>query len=274
MSIKSRIAERLDRWGFRRPLAAAASLAYPGRKFRVDAEGRWVNEQPAATFVSPTLHTNSYERVEAWVRENWGWDYLPKEGDIVVDVGAGIGEETIIFSKWVGASGRVISIEAHPATFAALESAVAASGLANVTPVQCAISDADGEISIDTGDHHVASSVMTGGNLKVPARSLDSLLAELGVTRVDFIKMNIEGAETLAMQGMKHWLGRLKAGCISCHDFIADLGGSDSFRSRVAVRAVLEEAGYELRTRPDHNDCWVRDYLYARLPKDQESNDG
>jgi FkbM family methyltransferase len=274
MSTISRIAQRLDRLGFRRPLALTASIFYPGRKFRVDREGRWINRQSAATFVSPTLHTTRFEDVEAWVAENWGWDYRPRPGDIVIDVGAGIGEETIVFAKWVGATGRVISIEAHPATFASLESAVTASGLTNVTLVQCALADEDGEISIESGEHHVASSVMSGAGVKVPARSLDSLLSQLGIDRVDFIKMNIEGAEKLALSGMKDWLGRFKAACISCHDFIADLGGSDWFRSKEVVRAALEEAGYALSTRPGHKDCWVRDYLYARLIKDIENDNG
>jgi FkbM family methyltransferase len=250
----------------RRPLAAAVTLAYPGHRFRVDREGRWMNIQARATFVSPTLHTSSYDHVASWVRDNWAWDYQLVPGDVVVDVGSGIGQETVVFSNWVAPSGRVVSIEAEPATFSALRATVEQSGCENVELIECAIMDADGEISIGIGQHHVANSVLYGGGEPVPARSLQSLLDQLGVDKVDFIKMNIEGAEVNALEGMGPWLGRCRAACISCHDFVADLGGGDSFRTKARVREMLERAGYVVRTRPDHPDIWVRDYLYAHLP--------
>lgn len=260
------VAERLDRIGLRRPVARVATLAYPESRFSVDSDGRWVNEQPQATFVSPTLHTASYAHLFQWVLDNWAWDYRPKAGDTVVDVGAGIGEETVIFSRLVGPSGRVVAIEAHPDTFACLRETVRRSGLANVTALQCAVADGDGELSIATADCHVASSVVEGGGTRVTARSLDSLTRELGLGEIAFLKMNIEGAERLALAGMAEVLPKVRSACISCHDFIADLGGSDEFRTREAVRPALEAAGFRIRTRPDDPQSWVRDYLYASRP--------
>lgn len=258
------VAERLDRIGLRRPVARVATLAYPASRFSVDADGRWINAQAEATFVSPTLHTSSYQALRDWVLDNWLWDRRLNPGDTVIDVGAGIGEETVVFSRLVGASGRVISIEAHPDTFACLERTVRLSGLDNVTIFQCAVADADGELSISTADCHVASSVVESGGVTVPARSLDSLAEELGLGDVAFVKMNIEGAERPAMLGMERLLGRLEAACISCHDFLADLGQSEDFRTKQDVRRALEAAGFSIRAREDHRQCWVRDYLYAR----------
>lgn len=258
------VAQRLDRIGLRRPVAKVATLAYPASRFSVDTDGRWVNAQAEATFVSPTLHTSRYDALRDWVLDNWLWDWRLKPGDTVIDVGAGIGEETVVFSRLVGEGGRVISIEAHPDTFACLERTVRLSGLGNVTTVQCAIADRDGELSISTADCHVASAVVEGGGIRVPARSLDSLAEELGLGAVAFVKMNIEGAERPAMRGMTRLLGRLEAACISCHDFLADLGQSQDFRTRAEVREALEAAGFAIRTRGDHPQCWVRDYLYAR----------
>lgn len=258
------VAERLDRIGLRRPVAKLATLAYPASRFSVDADGRWVNAQAEATFVSPTLHTASYRALHAWVLDNWLWDFSLKPGDTVIDVGAGIGEETVVFSRLVGPAGRVIAIEAHPDTFACLERTVQLSGLDNVTAVQCAVADADGELAIATADCHVASALVESGGIKVAARSLDSLADELGLGDVAFVKMNIEGAERPAMAGMTRLLGGLEAACVSCHDFLADLGQSEDFRTKAEVRAALEAGGFAIRTREDHSQCWVRDYLYAR----------
>ena len=49
--------------------------------------------------------------------------YQPKPGDTVVDVGAGMGDDTLVFSRMVGPSGRVFSFEAHPDTFRCLQKA-------------------------------------------------------------------------------------------------------------------------------------------------------
>lgn len=258
------VAQRLDRFGLRRPVARVATLAYPASRFSVDEDGRWINAQAEATFVSPTLHTARYESLHEWVLDNWLWDFSLKPGDTVIDVGAGIGEETVVFSKLVGEGGRVISIEAHPNTFACLERTVGMSRLGNVTTIQCAVAEADGELSISTAECHVASAIVEAGGIRVPARSLDSLAEEFGLGDVAFVKMNIEGAERAAMRGMAGLLARLEAACISCHDFLADLGQSENLRTREEVRAVLAAAGFSIRRREDHAQCWVRDYLYAR----------
>ena len=112
MSVLFRIANAAGRIGLTPWVARVASLAYRGSDFSVDDHGRWVNRQAEATFVSPVFHTKSYAAVNEWVLDHWTWGYLPRAGDTVIDVGAGIGEEAVIFSRLVGESGRVISIEA------------------------------------------------------------------------------------------------------------------------------------------------------------------
>lgn len=264
MSITFKIANAIDSIGLRRPLARAASLAYPSSKFSVDEEGRWVSRQPEATFVNSSLHTTTYSNIRKWVLDNWAWAYMPSPGDMVIDVGAGIGEEAVIFSKLVGEAGRVISIEAHPQTFACLQKTVQLSGLKNVSPVACAVADVDGDLFISTAEVHLASSIIgqTDG-IRVSARSLDSLADELGLNEVALLKMNIEGAEKLAVRGMARLAPRIKNAVISCHDFVSEATGDEQFRVKAEVRSALESYGFTIKTRPESGDPWVRDYLYA-----------
>ncbi len=241
-----------------------ATLAYPRSEFAVDSEGRWVNRQPEATFVNSTLHTTTYENVRRWVTDNWAWEYLPQDGDTVIDVGAGIGEEAVIFSHLVGPRGRVISIEAHPETFACLESTIQLSNLKNVRPLNVAVADRDGELFISTAENHLESSVLGASEgIRVKARSLDSLADELRLEKVDLIKMNIEGAEKLAVRGMTQIAHRVRHAAISCHDFISDRTGDEQFRVKAEVRAALEAHGFSIETRSDAPEPWMRDYLYA-----------
>jgi hypothetical protein len=57
---------------------------------------------------------------------------------------------------------------------------------------------------------------------------------------------------------------RIRHVVISCHDFIGEAGGGDQFRTFGEVRQRLEELGFDLSTRPDHPQPWVRFYVYGR----------
>lgn len=268
MSAFLKLALAANRIGLGPLVARAASIAYRESDFRVDEAGRWVNRQAEATFVSPTLHTTRFAAARHWVLDHWAWGYCPQPGDTVVDVGAGIGEEAVVFSRLVGDQGRVISIEAHPQTFDCLRETIERSSLTNVTPLRCALADRDGELFITDAAFHLGNSVVgqTGG-MRVEARSLDSLVAELGLDEVALVKMNIEGAEKLAVEGLDQSGRRVRNMVVSCHDFLVDhYGAGEEMRTKVHVRRKLEDLGFTISTRPDAPESWVRDYLYAHRP--------
>jgi len=74
--------------------------------------------------------------------------FRPKEGDIVVDVGAHIGRYTIIASKRVGESGKVIAIEAHPGNFEMLNRNVKLNKLTNVTALNYAVYSKESKLKL------------------------------------------------------------------------------------------------------------------------------
>jgi hypothetical protein len=100
----------------------------------------------------------------------------------------------------------------------------------------------------------------------VKSTSLDELVDDLALERIDFIKMNIEGAEKLAIQGMDRTLRKTRTVCISCHDFKADQDGDEALRTKTAVREFLVEKGFRVTTRDDDARPWVRDQLIAINP--------
>jgi FkbM family methyltransferase len=193
------------------------------------------------------------------------YEYVPKAGDVVFDVGAGVGDTTILFSKLVGPTGRVVAIEAHPETYGWLLRLCCRNDLTNVTALQIALSDSDGEVSISDDDllsntvldqeyHEVA--------ITVHARRLDDVAVEMGIETIDFLKMNIEGAERLALPGMENMIRKTRHVCISCHDFMADRGGSDQMRTKAFVSDFLSRRGFSLTQRDDAVD-WSRSYVYG-----------
>ena len=184
MGIFAEVGKTLDRQGLR-SLVAIGATAVRGtllgrrQRFWTDAAGHWVNEEAEATIVSPIIHTARFESYRQTVLENWAWQYQPQAGDTVIDVGAGVGEEAVVFSKLVGPTGVVVSVEAHPDTFACLRATLEQSRITNVTPIDCAVTDSDGKVSIDDTDNHLRNSVMkAGGGQSIPSRSLDSLAEE------------------------------------------------------------------------------------------------
>lgn len=234
------------------------------RRFGVDDAGHWLNIQPEATFVGPDVHTSHVAQLTDIVMNYWCPFDRPKPGDTIIDVGAGIGEDAVVFSKLVGPTGRVIAIEAHPGTFACLQGTIARSGLSNVVAVQCAIADREGVLTMSDDSAHLANSMLKSGDgVDVPAKTLDALLGELGIETVALLKMNIEGAERPAMAGMTASAPHIRNAAISCHDFVADAGGGDEFRTREFVRPAMEAMGFEVRQRVEVAHPWERDTLYG-----------
>lgn len=255
----------LNRSGCRGILAALATISASvrvGKLCRVSYEGDWVQRFPSCILVEPRLTLWTPERIERSTSDFFLYKYRPAEGDTIVDVGAGTGWETLFFSRDVGPSGRVISIEAHPRTFHCLSKVCEMNRLSNVTLIQAAVGDQERELEISDSNGHEANSIIgVGSGLRVPGTTLDSVFKRHGLSRVDFLKMNIEGAERLALAGMREMAQKTRDVCIACHDFLADEGGSNELRTKADVIRFLKENGFTVILR---EDGFFQNYVYGR----------
>jgi FkbM family methyltransferase len=197
--------------------------------------------------------------------------YTPRPGDSVLDIGAGCGEETLTFSRLVGTHGRVVSVEAHPATYQKLLLTCRYNGLRNVTPLQLAVTDAEAAVAIGNGvpsGSSLTATIAETGTHRVSAITIDRLVSSLSLERVDLLKMNIEGAEQLAIKGMAQSVQKVRHVVISCHDFVLQprFGGGDPawFATYDRVTEFLRQAGFVL-TEPRTSDQRpeLRFYLYG-----------
>jgi FkbM family methyltransferase len=197
-------------------------------------------------------------------RDIYLYEYTPCAGDVVFDVGAGIGMATLLFSRLVGSGGRVVALEAHPGTYEWLDRLCRVNRLTNVAPLQVAASASEGELMITDFAQRDRNTVLNDREgIRVPARPLDDIAKDLGIAEVDLVKMNIEGAEQLAIEGMRWLIERTRHVCISCHDFIADDGGSEHMRTKALVQEFLLDHGFRVITRQGAREPWTRDYLYG-----------
>lgn len=269
-SLAHRATSALDRPGGRWLLALPGSVWVTTKHRRPClvhwSEGAWIHHYRGAKIPHAQFGRAAPPDVfTADAREIFLYGYVPRSGDVVFDVGAGIGAETLVFSGLVGPSGRVVSLEAHPRTFARLQRLCRENRLANVDALQVAAASRDGELFISDDGNHLQNTVLPtdGARVSVAAKTLDTVARELGVKRVDLLKMNIEGAERLAIAGMNDVIANTRHVCISCHDFLAENGGGDAMRTKATVRAFLVANGFRVTTRDDASEPWTRDYLYG-----------
>lgn len=129
-----------------------------------------------------------------------------KKGDVVLDIGANIGYYTLIFAKLVGESGKVYAFEPDPDSFALLKKNVEINGYKNVVLIQKAVSNKTGKIRLylcedNKGDHRIYNSHDDRKSIEIEAIRLDEYFKNYN-GKIDFIKMDIQGAEGGASQGM------------------------------------------------------------------------
>ncbi|MGL5168914.1 MAG: FkbM family methyltransferase [Afipia sp.] len=128
-------------------------------------------------------------------------EYAPVGGTFV-DVGANVGTYAVALAKHVGASGRVIAIEPLPSAGARLAFNARASRLTNLTLVKAAAGDTDGMLKIETdGGNLGASHVSATGDVEVPSYRLLTVLNDNAITRIDALKIDVEGYEDRVLTG-------------------------------------------------------------------------
>lgn len=173
-------------------------------------------------------------------------------GMVFFDVGAHIGEYTLIASRRVGPGGSVHAFEAQPDTFALLQRNCADNRVGNARLNACAVSDGEGELEFELCDEPAMSSIAVSGaplqhgrgRIRVPAISLDAYCRREGVWP-DLVKIDVEGAERLVLCGAAGMLRRPGAPALIFECLPATY--SRFGHSADEVIAYLDSLGYRVR---------------------------
>jgi FkbM family methyltransferase len=209
----------------------------------------------------PNLDKSIFEAANDY----WFYLYKPSDGGIIIDVGAGVGFDTLVFSRSVGASGKVISIEAHPKTFRRLEKFCELNHLTNTICIKVAAIDKEGDVYIeDLAKHELNSTEFqptATAVIKIQGLPLDEICKRAQIEYIDLLKMNIEGGERLAIKGMKEMINRTRYACIACHDFRSN--ESEKFSTREMVVDFLRRNHFDVLIRTNDARPYVRDHVHA-----------
>ena len=166
--------------------------------------------------------------------------FVPQQGWTVVDVGANIGAFSVWAASKMGASGRLLAIEPNPVSFRELQRSIEELAV-DATAFAVACGDVEGEVTLHFQPGYTVSSSLTSfaaatESATVPMRRLDALLGETGISHVDLLKIDVEGAEELVLRGAGEALSRIDRVVLeTTHD---DVGRG--------VRAVMDGSGFTL----------------------------
>jgi FkbM family methyltransferase len=177
-----------------------------------------------------------YERLGTAVEDGW----------TVLDVGASIGDFAISVAR--RRPGCVVhALEPEPASFDLLCANIELNGVANVHAHRVALGDRDGDAGLAVDSARAPLSSIVGAaagrdaTVAVPVRRLDRVLADLAVDRVDFLKIDCEGAEEAILRSVRpETLRQLRAVVVEYHD--AGAGTS--------LETLLRAAGFDVHRAP------------------------
>ena len=204
-------------------------------------------------------HEYMPDRLTTWLcRDIYFKHYWPEPEDVVVDIGAGLGHEAI--HLWAQSPDvRYFGVEVQPSIYECLANTFAPIR-ENFVAVGSAIGD-DARLFIGSSDDYTRASTISAGYIEVPVRSWLETKRHFGLDTVDLMKINIEGGERALLEQLGD-MEDIRRVIVSAHDFRADRGDGEQFRTRSAVRARLLELGYTVAVVGE--GAWLQNWLFAQ----------
>lgn len=231
-----------------------------GRFYLYKVDGIYVPSESLGWFITFPYYVD-------WVNNLSSAFYRPSPGDVVIDIGAGLGEEAIVFSNILGPLGKLYCIEANPEVFKVLKDGLKLNGSNNSFLFNIAINNKDERVILEDDDSTFLSGKITlnvkkaSNQFEIVGSRLDTFIINNKISKVDLLKVNIEGAERFVIESVGDCINRIRNVAISCHDFrFRKEGGNEFFKTKELVSNFLIANDFEiqtLNTGEEHKDDWI-----------------
>ena len=126
---------------------------------------------------------------------------------VFLDIGANIGGYSLFVAANAGPRARIVSIEPQPEIFERLVYNIRLNDFYSVKALNCAVADLDGEITLFVAAGNKGETSMrivnadsAGEQIRVPSKTLLSIVTEEQFERIDAVKLDVEGAEDLILE--------------------------------------------------------------------------
>lgn len=187
-----------------------------------------------------------------------------KNGDVVMDLGANIGYFSLLAARLTGPMGKVFSFEPEPKNYSYLKKNIELNDYDQVQAFQKAVSNRNGTTKLficdyDTGHHTInkqdgIEAYSRGRKIKEQSISIDTVTLDSFIqdktNKVDVVKMDVEGAEVLAFNGMDNILRKNHSLKIFLEFFplLIEKMGNDP---RELIKKIMQDYGFSIYVIPD-----------------------
>jgi FkbM family methyltransferase len=168
---------------------------------------------------------------------------LIKEGMTIVDIGAFEGDHSMMFAHWMHDKGKILAFEPEPNNCRWFRRNMEVNNYKCIDLYECALSDREGTATFHPGTG-VGSLVLrswwkTGLPITVKTQTLDNILNQAHIDKVDLIKIDVEGGDLLVLKGAQRTLKNNRAHLIMDVDVVSNMERSELFE-------LLTSFGYEI----------------------------
>jgi FkbM family methyltransferase len=193
--------------GFRKYAAVRFVLSYM-RPVSAQINGFTMKLDRTDETISRMILAGDFESFETGIIKN-----IVKTGFSVLDIGANIGYYSLVCAELVGPEGKVYAFEPTPRTFEILKCNIHNNGFdAIVAPYQYGVSNVNQKAQLYINDYNKGDNRLYKSadmkSIDIDLVTIDSFLKPSG--KIDVIKMDIQGAEALAVKGMSQLLQKDK----------------------------------------------------------------
>jgi FkbM family methyltransferase len=171
--------------------------------------------------------------------------YTPQKGDIIFDCGAFCGAFTHFFSELIGESGRVYAFEPDEICYQALITNIKINNISNVIAVKKGIYSSTTTLNFFQKENESSAIADSKQNntTTIQVLSLEDAYREFNLPKLDYVKMDIEGAELEAVLASKAFLADKKI-----HFAIASYHYRNGEQTFKALEEFFSEIGYSYET--------------------------
>lgn len=185
-----------------------------------------------------------------------------KAGDVFFDVGAYIGQYTLLAADRVGKTGTVIAVEPENQNFELLQRNIRENNAENVSLFNFALGRQNGTAHLVSVTEDLAVSTLNSSWISalypeinidkqvttVEVKTITTMMRELRINHIDLLKVDVEGAEVQVLEGGLEYFQSGKIRCVIC-----ELHGT-----RPEVKTLLERLSYQVEEKPQHIIAYLK----------------
>ena len=186
--------------------------------------------------------------------------YKPKKNDTVLELGAGIGNETLFMSNLIGTNGKIYALEPFEPIFELLNINKKINNLQNIKIIKKALYKEKTKIGFFSDQESwLNGKINSNSSTLVETFTLNSFIEDYNISIVNFCKINIEGAERYVLDNSDKFFNICQNLAIECHDF---LEGNEN-KTHQIVKDFLIAKNYKIHKNTRNKTPVERFFIYA-----------